>query len=94
MTIIQLFNSSCACDEQLRLRLQTQQVVQPLHCFLVAPLQVVDEQQQGMRTTQYGAGKRLEKVVALPTFIQGRGNAEFRMFDEQLGQHSNKFRKL
>src|SRR5262245_1487199 len=68
--------------------------MQPLHGFLVAPLQVVDQQYQRMRAGEYCPSQGLEEVVPLPTLAERRGSTKLLMFDQQLGQDSDKLRKL
>ena len=45
-----LFGAHCAQDQKLRPRLEAQQVMQPFERVAVAPLQIVDHQQERVRT--------------------------------------------
>ncbi len=65
-----LLGAGGADDEQPRPRIEAQEVVQPLQRFLVAPLQIVDQQQQRLACLQNCTGQALEESLAWPILGQ------------------------
>jgi hypothetical protein len=59
------FSPNSADDQQTRVWVEAQQKVQPFERLLVAPLQVVDQQQQRLRRGEHSACERLEESLAL-----------------------------
>src|SRR6185437_269094 len=66
----------CAYQQEGRVGCEAQEKVQPLQRFFVAPLQVVDEQQQRAGSRTYGACERLKESLALPIFTDWQGRRQ------------------
>src|SRR5579885_168224 len=60
-----VFQARAANDEQTRGRIEAQEEVQPFERLLIAPLQVIDQQQQWLRHGEYGLRERLEEPLPL-----------------------------
>ena len=73
-------------DEQRRPRLRAQQVVQPAERLGVAPLHVVDREQQRPALCDDGARQRVQQPRAFPVRGQRRRGRELGPLGEQLGQ--------
>ena len=59
------------------MRIEAQQVVQPLEGFPVAPLQVVEEEQQGLACSQDGSCQGLKQTLPLPCLGEWAGGSQF-----------------
>ena len=78
MTGSHVFRANSAHDEQSRLTVKAQQVVKPLQCLLIAPLEIIDQQHQRLGSGKHGAGQGLEKPLALPMLGEPFGPREIR----------------
>ena len=67
------FRTHGADDQQGRAGVEAQQVVQPLQRVLIAPLQIVEQQEQRLLSAEGGASQRLEELLALPLLGQRFG---------------------
>src|SRR5215475_2862376 len=91
LTLVPVFDSGRPCNQQWSVGLESHEVMQPLRCFLVAPLQLINEQQQRSRTHHYRPSERFEKVMPLPTFTHRGWNRQIRMLHQQFRQNANAF---
>jgi hypothetical protein len=57
-----------AKEENPCLLIEAQEVVEPFERLLVTPLQIIEEQQQGLRRKQNRSRQCLEEALALPAF--------------------------
>ena len=73
-------------DEQARLGIEPGEEVEPLEGLAVAPLQVVDEEEQGLRSREHRPGQALEEAQPVAELRHGRGPRQARPRGQQLGQ--------
>ena len=73
-------------DEQARLGIEPGQEMEPLEGLAVAPLQVVDEEQQRRRSRERRPGQALEEAQPVAELRHGRGPRQARPGGQQLGQ--------
>src|SRR5579884_4100668 len=67
-----------AHEEQSRTLVEAQQIMEPFQSLVVAPLQVIKQEQQGLAGIQYSASKRFKEMPALPSLGHSSGTSEFR----------------
>ena len=73
-------------DEQSRSGFEPAQEVEPLDRLAVAPLQVVDEEEQGRRSREHRPGQALEEAQPVAELRHGGGPRQAGPGGEQLGQ--------
>ena len=73
-------------NEQSRVGIEAGEEMEPLEGFAVAPLQVVDQQQQGLRSQKHRPGEALEEAQPVAELRHGRGPRQIRPGGQQLGQ--------
>ncbi len=69
-------------------RVETQQVVQPLQCVAVAPLQIVDQEQQRSPALEHRPGQCLEQPLALVSLAHRPRPRQTGSLGQQLGQQT------
>jgi hypothetical protein len=85
-----LFGSHGADDEQGRARVEAQHVVQPLQRVLIAPLQIVEQQEKRL-LSEGGVRQRLKELLALPVLGQRFRVRDVRSLAQELRQESCDF---
>ena len=73
-------------DEQARVGIEPGEEMEPLEGLAVAPLQVVDEEEQGRRSREHRPGQALEEAQPVAELRHGRGPRQVRLGGQQLGQ--------
>jgi hypothetical protein len=73
-------------DEQARFGVEPEEEAKPLEGLAVAPLQVVDQEQQGWRSRERRPGQTLEEAQPVADLRHGRGPRQIRPGGQQLGQ--------
>jgi len=80
--------------KQRRRRVQPQEELQPLQGFGIAPVQIVDGEQQGRARREHGTRHGLEEVALLPGLGKRRGRRDIGLFGEDFGQDAGELRAL
>ena len=86
MREVELLRARSPEDQQARLRVEAGEEVKPLEGLAVAPLQVVDQQQQRWRGEERCPGQALEEAQAVTELRHRRKPWQTRLGREQLGQ--------
>src|SRR5690348_5807542 len=88
-----LFQARRSQEQELCVWLMPQQIMEPLQGFLVAPLQVVQQQQQWLRRAEQRVCQSSKELLTLPAFGQGSRPREIRPSGQQLGYQARDFRE-
>src|SRR3954451_15054203 len=84
MALIHFLGTQSADNKQTRLRVETQEIMQPFQRLLVTPLQVVQHQQKRLAGGQNGVGQGFKETLALPTLAHGFRARQRWALDEKL----------
>lgn len=88
------FGADCPHDERLGGGIAAEQEMEPFERVGVAPLQVVDHQQERLARAAHGGDEGLEEMVALPALGQRLRAAEGGILLENFRQYARQFGQL
>ena len=83
---LELLRTRGSDDEQAGFGVEAGEKMEPLDGFAVAPLQVVDEEEKGLRSREDRPGQALEEAQPVAELRHGRGPRQTRSGLEELGQ--------